>query len=100
MLRIVSEKVWLALIVFSAALAMETVREPTLCKCKRGATAVHCYGCVTLDRCRTKSSADQLCKLLNPSTYACTAALGQTVNEYRTAAGDDRLGLSWSILTY
>jgi hypothetical protein len=91
MLRIVSEKVWLALILFLQRWPMETVREPTLCKCKRGATAVHCYGCVTNDRCRTKFSAGQVCKLLKPSKYACTAALRQTVHLCRTAADDDRL---------
>jgi hypothetical protein len=59
---------------------METVREPTLCKCKRGATAVHCYGCVTIDCCRNKSSAGQACKLLKPSKYVCTSALRQTAH--------------------
>jgi len=89
MQRIVSEEVWLALIRFLQRWPMESAREPTLCKCKRGATAVHCYGCVTIDRCGTGSSAGQACKLVKPSNYACTAALGQTVDLCRTAAGDD-----------
>ena len=67
MLRIVSEKFRLALILFLQRFPMKTLREPTLRECKRGATAVHCYGCVKNDRCRTKSSAGQLCKLLKPS---------------------------------
>ena len=68
---------------------METVREPTLCKYERGATAVHCYGCVTIDCCRNESSAGQACKLLKPSKYVRTGALRQTAHLCRTAAGDD-----------
>jgi hypothetical protein len=67
MLRIVSEKFRRALILFLRRFPMKTLREPTLRECKRGATAVHCYGSVKNDRRRTKSSADQPCKLLKPS---------------------------------
>jgi hypothetical protein len=59
MRRIVSEKVWLALILFLQLWPMETVRELTLCKCKRGATAAHCYGRVTIDRCRKNLLRDR-----------------------------------------
>jgi hypothetical protein len=67
MLRIVSEKFRRVLILFLQRFPMKTLREPALRECKRGAAAVHCYGSVKNDRCRTKSSADQPCKLLKPS---------------------------------
>jgi hypothetical protein len=67
MLRIVSEKFRRVLILFLQRFPMKTLREPALRECKRGAAAVHCYGSVKNDRRRTKSSADQPCKLLKPS---------------------------------
>src|ERR1700721_1106233 len=65
--RIVSEKFRRVLVLFLLRFPMKTLREPTLRECKRCATAVHCYGSVKNDRCRTKCSADQPCKLLKPS---------------------------------
>jgi hypothetical protein len=63
---------------------MESACKPTLCKCKRGATAVHCYGRVTIDRCGTGSAAGQACKLVKPSRTRARPL------SCRAAAEDDR----------